>query len=142
MTGAAPIKIKWRNRHVPLPLSAMIAFGGAAVSLAKSLLSFDDERLKSFQGVGGKQTIFLAGAGENLPWVDGAIYLGRDARLPAALLPTTLEPNIPLELFEQTLKLKFKPLAPFVVLPERLVPVGAAKILSRRALEIWLENNR
>lgn len=118
----------------------MIAFGGAAISLAEKLLSFDDERLKNFQGVGGKQMIFLAG--ENLPWTDGAIYLGKDARLPAALLPTTLEPNIPLELLEQTLKIKFKLLAPFVVLPEKLVPVGAAKILSRRALEIWLDNKR
>lgn len=142
MTVAAPIKIKWRNRDVPLAPCALIAFGGAALSLAEKLLSFDDERLKGFQGVGGKQTILIAGAGETLPWTNGAIYLGRDARLPAALLPTTLEPNIPLELFEQVLKIKFKSLAPFVVLPEKIVPVGKAKILSRRVLEIWLADNR
>ena len=136
MIVAAPIKVKWLNRDVPLPPCAMIAFGDAAISLAEKLLSLDDERLETFQGVGGKQTIWIAG--ENLPWTDGAIYLGKDARLPAALLPTTLAPNIPLELFEQTLKIKFKSLAPFVVLPEKIVPVGAAKILSRRALEIWL----
>lgn len=141
MTGA-PIKIEWQNRNAALEPRALIAFNNAAISLAEKLLTFDDELLRSFQAVGGKQMILLAGTSENLPWTNGTIYLGRDARMPAALLPTTLEPNIPLELFELALKARFERLAPFAVLPGKIVPFGAAKTLSRVTLEIWLAGNR
>lgn len=139
---AAPIKIEWQNRNIVLEPCALIAFDIAAISLAEKLLTFDDERLQSFQAVGGKQMILLAGTSENLPWTDGTIYLGRDARMPAALLPTTLEPNIPLELFDRALKTKFERLAPFAVLPEKIISFRTAKTLSRVTLEIWLAGNR
>lgn len=139
---AAPIKIGWRNRHIPLEPCALIAFDKAATALAEKLLTFDDERLQKFQAVGGERTILLVGTSENLPWTDGAIYLGRDAEMPAALLPTTVEPNISLELFDRALKAKFEPLAPFAVLPGKIVSFRAAKTLSRAALEIWLAANR
>ena len=135
-------KIHWQNRPDALAPCAMITFDAAALSLAEKLLSFDDEKLNDFQGVGAEKMVFLTGASERLPWTNGAVYLGRDAQMPSVLLPTTLKPNIPLELFERALNENFKTLAPFIALPERIIPYGKAKTLSRRALEKWLLENR
>ena len=86
--------------------------------------------------------ILLMSETENLPWTNGAIYLGRDAQMPSVLLPTTLKPNCPLELFERALNEKFRSLSPFAVLPGKVIPFGAAKRLSRPVLENWLSENR
>ncbi|HLM59814.1 MAG TPA: hypothetical protein VK308_03310 [Pyrinomonadaceae bacterium] len=136
------LKIHWQNRPDALAPCAMITSDAAALSLAEKLLSFDDEKLNSFQGVGAERMVLLTGDGESLPWANGAVYLGRDIQMPSVLLPTTLKPNIPLELFERALNEKFKALAPFVALPERIIPYGKAKTLSRRALEKWLLENQ
>ena len=136
------LKIHWQNRPDALPPCAMITFDAAALSLAEKLLSFEDEKLNDFQGVGATQMILLTGNGESLPWTNGAIYLGRDAQMPSVLLPTTLKPNIPLELFERALNENFKTLAPFVALPEKIILYGKAKTISRSVLEKWLSENR
>jgi hypothetical protein len=98
--------------------------------------------LHFLQGIGAEQMILLTGEGENLPWTNGAIYLGRDAQMPSILLPTTLKPNCPLDLFERALNEKFGRFTPFAVLPEKIIPFGAAKPLSRAAVENWLSENR
>jgi hypothetical protein len=136
------LKIRWQNRPDALSPCAVVTFDAAAISLAEKLLSLEDEKLHFLQGIGGKQMILLTGEGENLPWTNGAIYLGRDAQMPSVLLPTTLKPNCPLDLFERALNEKFSRLSPFAVLPEKIIPFGAAKPLSRPVVENWLSENR
>jgi hypothetical protein len=86
--------------------------------------------------------ILVTGDGENLPWTNGTVYLGRDAQMPSVLLPTTIRPDIPLELFDRLLNENYREFAPFAVLPEKIVPFGKAKCLSRRVLENWLTENK
>jgi hypothetical protein len=136
------LKIHWQNRSDALFPCAVVAFDGTAISLAKKLLSFEDEKLHFLQGVSAKRMILLTGESENLSWTNGAIYLGRDVQMPSILLPTTLKPNCPLDLFERALNEKFRRLSPFAVLPEKIIPFGAAKSLSRSVLENWLSENR
>jgi hypothetical protein len=136
------LKIHWQNRPDALSPCAVVAFDGAAISLAEKLLSFEDEKLHFLQGISAEQMILLTGESENLPWTNGAIYLGRDAQMPSLLLPTTLKPSCPLDLFERALNEKFRSLSPFAVLPEKIIPFGAAKPLSRPVLENWLSENR
>lgn len=136
------LKIHWKNRTEPLSPCALVAFDTAAISLAERLLSADDEKLNVAQGVCARQMILLTADNENLPWTDGAIYLGRDAKIPGILLPTTLKPNVPLDLFERVLNRKFRDYLPFAALPEKIIPFGKAKTLSRPVLEQWLSENR
>lgn len=136
------LKIHWQNRPDALSPCGVVTFDGAAISLAEKLLSLEDEKLHFLQGISGKQMILLTGESENLPWTNGAIYLGRDAQIPSVLLPTTLKPNCPLDLFERALNEKFNRFTPFAVLPEKIIPFGAAKPVSRAVLENWLSENR
>lgn len=136
------LKIRWQNRTDALSPCAVVAFDEAAISLAEKLLSLEDEKLRSLQGISGRQMILITGESENLPWTNGAIYLGRDAQMPSILLPTTLKPNCPLDLFERAVNEKFRRFTPFAVIPEKIIPFGAAKPLSRPVLENWLSENR
>lgn len=137
-----PIKIEWRNRFDALPPCAVIATGDAARALAEKLVSFDQERQRKLKGIGAEKMILILGEEGDLPWTNEAVYLGRDPKMPAKLLPTTLQPNVPLDLFERVLDARFKRLAPFAVLPKIIVPFGTAKSLSGSILENWLARNR
>jgi hypothetical protein len=138
----ALFKIEWRNRSDALEPSATIAFEDAAISLAEKLLTLDDENLRGLQAVGAKKMILLVGDKDNLPWANGAVYLGRDSQIPACLLPTTIEPKLPPDLFGRIIETSFKRFAPFAVLPGKIIPFGRAKNLSRAVLEMWLALNR
>lgn len=136
------IRIKWENRLFPLAPVAMIAFGRPAAELAIKLWSFDDARLRTLQGVSAQQMIMLLGEPDTLPWTDGAIYLGRDAQMRGFLLPTTVKPAIAFDIFERIINEKYKHLAPFAVMPEKVISHFNAKSLAREVLEKWLSENQ
>lgn len=139
----APETIEWQNRAVSLDPCAIIAFDDSAVGIVEKLLRLDNESLGTFQGASAERLIFIAGRGEDLPWADGAVYLGRNAQTSASfLLPTTVEPKVSIDLFKLILENKFRHLLPCAVLPGKIIPFGTAKKLSRAALERWLTENK
>lgn len=128
------IEIKWQNRFDSLEPLALIAFDDVAIRLKKKLLSFDDEKLSLMQGVFGENLLFISSKTENLPWIDGGIYLGKDARATSIFLPTNLRPNIPFDLFEKSLLRRFADKIPFAVVEDRIIPVGKMRPVSRKIL--------
>ncbi|HEX5719145.1 MAG TPA: hypothetical protein VF179_23485, partial [Thermoanaerobaculia bacterium] len=100
--------------------------------------------LARLTGVAGQDLIVLLGDSAFLPWVEGAAYLGRDARAPSLLLPTNREPTVPLPLLERALVLRAghsKAEPPLAVLldPPFLASVLEARPLVRRRLHLLLE---
>lgn len=96
------IELRARERAEPLPVSVVLARGEAARALAARLIArFDGERdarsrvsiVRSLHG--GEPVLVALGSAEDLPWVDGAVWLGRDPEAPTLLLPAvlTLEPH-------------------------------------------------
>lgn len=135
------LQIKWQNRIEPLEPSALMVFGKSAIELKRKLLSLDDEKLSSLQGVFAANMIFLAGKSENLPWINGIIYFGKDSLAPAIFLPTTLRPDVPVDLFEKALLKKFFSKIPFAVYENKIIPVGKMLSVSRRILnETFVES--
>jgi hypothetical protein len=133
----------WRPRSVPLSPVAVVAEGAVGRALVRRLLSGDAETLTRLQGAFLRDTLILLGAESDLPWVDGVLYLGRDPAAPSLLLPTNLEPSIPVTLLERALRQQAKELAPpLAVLPAQktLIAVGAARTVVRETLERWLAN--
>ncbi len=128
------LKINRQNRFDSLQPSALIAFGDSAIRLRKKLLSFDDEKLSNLQGVFADNLLFVAGETDNLPWIDGGIYLGKDANAPSIFLPTNLRPDIPIDLFEKVLLGKFAEQKPFVVVGNNIIPIGKMLPVSRQLL--------
>lgn len=130
--------VEWRPREPPLPPVAVAVRGPAARRLARRLL--EEGRLGGFEGVVADDLLVLMGG--DLPWVDGCTYLGRDARSPALLLPTTEEPTVPVEILERAVLQRFSNLErPLALLGPQVVPLGAARAVARGPLQAWVEES-
>lgn len=132
------MKLEWTVREPPLSPRAVVALGEHARSLARRVLESDDEALGALSGVSADDAIVIVGAGERLPWVDGAMYLGVDPEAPGLFLPTTLHPGVPAWLLARALGARFPdaPPGPLAVLPSTggVVPLGPARPLDRARL--------
>lgn len=135
------LEIKWQNRLDSLEPLALIAFDQTAIRLQEKLLLLDDEKLSVLQGVFAENLLFVQAQSENLPWIDGGIYLGKDQKAPSIYLPTNLRPNIPLDLFEKSLLLNFSEQKPFAVVGKKIIPVGKMRPISRNVLSLFSNSN-
>lgn len=138
------VPIAWRPRSAPLEPVGMAARGEAARALARRLLARSDEELARLSGVAGQDLVLLLGDAALLPWVEGAAYLGRDARAPSLLLPTNREPTVPLPLVERALvaragNLRAEPPLAVLLDPPLLASVLEARPLVRRRLQLVLQ---
>lgn len=138
------VPIAWRPRSAPLEPVGMAARGEAARALVRRLLARSDAELAKLTGVAGEDLIVLLGDSALLPWVEGASYLGRDARAPSLLLPTNREPTVPLPLVERSLiaragRLQAEPPLAVLLDPPLLASVLEARPLVRRRLGLLLQ---
>ncbi|MCG6497724.1 hypothetical protein [Kitasatospora sp. A2-31] len=89
--------LRWERREPPLPAAAVLALGDAVPALAAAAR----ERLRAGARLGvlvdddpslpaADRALLVLGPEADLPWADGARYLGRDAGL---LVPTTARPG-------------------------------------------------
>jgi hypothetical protein len=85
--------VRWVDREPPLAPSGVAPRGDAARELAAKLADRGDLR-----GVAGAGLVVVLGT--ELPWVDGAIWLGVDPLAPGLYLPTTRRPEDPIEWVE------------------------------------------
>lgn len=141
MNGDKLIQVTWHSRLAPLSPLAVAAQGNVATSLAHRLLKESDDVLTRFKGVSGDGLLVILGPEELLPWVDRVIYLGRDHLAPSLLLPTNLEPSVPLSLFERSLTERYSDVIPCALLldPLSIVPLTEARPIARKSLIKWLE---
>jgi hypothetical protein len=134
------ISVAWRPRRMPLDPVGVAARGSAARVLARRLLARDDEALARLSGAASRELLVVLGDPADLPWVDGAVYLGKDAAAPSLLLPTTREPAVPLPLVERAVARAAEAPPPFAVLlePPVITSLQAARPVLRSTLERWL----
>ena len=140
--GSARVPVRWGPRAEPLEPLAVVGEGTVALALARRALAEDDARLASWSGVAGPGVLVLLGPAGSLPWVDGAVYLGRDPAAPSLLMPCALAPSVAASMLERALLLRAgKAGTPVAVLPAsgHLVSVNAARPVSRATLTAWLE---
>ena len=138
----SPIPVTWQLRDLPLVASAVSAYGAVALNLAQRLMDLDDEALSCLKGVSGAGLLMIVGDEASLPWVDGVVYLGRDSRAPSMLVPTTLEPSVPIALFERALATRYPGMQPLGVLadPRLVVSLCSARSIAGDALRNWMQS--
>ena len=134
------IPILWKNREPPLSACAVVAHGEIARRLAHRVLESSDEQLARWRGVANNELLILLGECDELPWTNGALYLGRDEHAPSLLLPTTQTVQVPIDLFERALLTHLSGHAPpFAVFEAgQVVSLAGARPISREVLERWL----
>ncbi len=136
------ICVAWRPRSAPLEPVGAVASGDTARARGRRVTAADDTALARLRGVTAGPWLVLLGDAADLPWVDGVIYVGRDARAPALLLPTVFEPTVPVAVFARALARRHGDARPpLVVLPEPacVLPCAAARQVSRARLQAWLD---
>jgi hypothetical protein len=139
-------KIHWAPRNMALAPAGVAAVGETARALALRLLRSDFAgQLSRLRGAATEDSILLLGESADLPWVDGAIYLGKDSGARSLLVPTTLAPSVPIDALERALIRRFAELSPpIVVLPvqRRIFSAAPALPLSHPHLARWLEGKQ
>jgi hypothetical protein len=138
------VKVSFRPRVTPLAPLAAAARGPAAELLADRLRRRDDAALGRLAGVAGPGLLVVIGAEQDLPWVDGIVYLGKDPGAPSLLLPTTIEPDVPAPLFERAMIAQAGDGAPplaVLIDPPAIVGTGAARPIRRAELSAFLEGD-
>jgi hypothetical protein len=136
------IELRAKVRAEPLPVCAVFARGPVAHALARRLVErmtpvtdagaardrVDREPIEDVAIVraehDGVPVLVAIGAPERLPWVDGAIWLGRAPEAPSVWLPTlcALEPHPVLVASAFASEVS----APFALVPDGLAPGGLA----------------
>jgi hypothetical protein len=134
------LPVTWSPRPEPLVALAVAGVGPVALRLARRALGADEKQLSAWAGVAGPEVLVLLGETSSLPWVDGAVYLGREPAAPSLLLPCALAPDVAPALLERALVARASAGTPLAVLPRsgQLIPVGAARPVSRDTLTAWL----
>ncbi|MFB8236992.1 hypothetical protein ACFC58_10640 [Kitasatospora purpeofusca] len=88
-TPPPAVALTWERREPPLTAAAVLAVGDAVPALAAATR----DRLTDGARLGvlaDDTTLLVLGAEAELPWADGAHYLGHDEEL---LVPTTARPR-------------------------------------------------
>ncbi|WP_433132840.1 hypothetical protein ACQPWW_14225 [Micromonospora sp. CA-240977] len=88
--SAAPLSLRWRRRDVPLPAAAVVAADAVVPGLrADTLLRVTAGA--HLRACAGREQGWLIVLGDraDLPWADGAVYLGWDG---GVLVPTLSQP--------------------------------------------------
>ncbi|WP_328330306.1 hypothetical protein OHA70_08390 [Kribbella sp. NBC_00382] len=109
-----PVEVVWSRREPPLEVVGVAAGGNVAELLREATVArLAEQRYRVVSGEG-----WLVVLGEELPWADGAIYLGWDS---GVLVPTTVVPSPPVALLRSAL-----PEGELVVLlPDRVLVADA-----------------
>jgi len=89
-------RLSWSRREPPLPAAAVAATGTALGPLRDATLARPPEH--ELRAIGGDD--WLVVLGNDLPWADGAVYLGWDSGI---LVPTTATPSLPVALLRGAL---------------------------------------
>ena len=142
----ASCPVSWVARDAPLPARACLMRGPAASAAAVRLLSLSDSRLAALTACAADGLLVLLGDEAALPWVDGAVYLGRDPAAPGLLLPTNRVPAVPLDLFARALAARLPGGGPWAVVPRdgagtTAVCLAAAAPVARPRVEAWLRRS-
>lgn len=141
------MKVAWQQRRAPLVAAAVAGTGAPALDLATGLLRRTDDGLTPLRAVvasnadGTPEALVVLGPPEQLPWCDGATYLGRSPQAPGLLLPTVKAPTVPPGLLVAALQIQR--LTALLPVQERVlvIAVDQALALDRAALQRFVQEH-
>jgi len=96
--------------------------------------------LEGLSGFAAGDALFVMGATERLPWVDGAMYLGADREVSALWTPTLFRPDQHPALVLRSVCEALKLAGPIAVIPSEslALPISRARVLDPTALRNWV----
>ncbi|MFC4018436.1 hypothetical protein ACFOW4_10850 [Micromonospora sp. GCM10011542] len=120
--SAPPLSLRWRRRDEPLPAVAVAASGAVVTQLGADALMRVTAGAHLRACVGREQSwLVVLGDEADLPWADGAVYLGWDGGL---LVPTLAQPWPCADLLREPLRRLTKQQTGLIALLPELVLAG------------------
>lgn len=93
------MRLEWCPRALPLPACGAFAHGPSVPALARALAELPLLQQSRLQRIDQDDVgLLILGAAEDLPWSEGVRFLGAVEGSPQLLLPTLMQPNLPLDL--------------------------------------------
>jgi hypothetical protein len=142
---AQEFPVTWKSRREHLPPAAVAGRGVSRCIIMERLRRRTPAELAALHIVVADDYFVVMGECGTLPWVSGSFYLGRDPDAPTLLLPTALEPTLPVNLLEEVIHTRFPMhLGQTAVFPHplHLMPLANARLLTDDAVFAWLWNGR
>lgn len=132
-------KIKWHPRFVPLKSVGLLVGSEHREGVKKLLLNMEDNRCTRLRGSYCEHAVVIFGEAGDLPWLPGGAYIGQDSNAPHLFIPTLLKPNIPVDLLDKAVGIKFG-VGQFVVNPwlHQVYNLSKTLKLSKQSLEEFL----
>lgn len=100
-------KITWFSVNKPLTPVGMIVQTHQRESMINRLLNLDEEWISHLRGSFNDTIIIVLGNEQYLPWIPGALYLGKAEDSVNLLSPTHLTPNIPIDCLDRAIQSTF-----------------------------------
>jgi hypothetical protein len=114
------LSVRWSRRSTPLPAAAVVASGAVAADLREDTLVRVASGARLRACVGNEGWLIVLGDPDELPWADGATYLGWDS---GVLVPTLAQPWPCTDLLREPLR-RLTGRQPLVALLPELVLAG------------------
>lgn len=117
--------VTWKPRRDPLTAVAVAGYGITKYIILERLRRRTTTELEGLKIVLTQDYFVLFGEKSRLPWASGGVYLGIDPAAPGLLLPVSLEPTLPIHLFEHVLRSRARDQSiQMAVLPQPLHIIG------------------
>ncbi len=131
----------WRPRALAAEPQAAVGWSDAARRLHQRLATLPEAQAARLQATANRDVLVVCGAAEDLPWVNGVEYAASDERAPGLWLPTSWEPEVPLDLLGQALAHAFSR-TPLLLWrePQAVVPLDRQLPLTPQHLQRIAEN--
>src|SRR5580704_9858189 len=101
---AREFPVTWKPRLEPLTTTALAGYGVTKYIVMERLRRRTAQELEDLKIVIAQDYFILFGEKSKLPWGSGGVYLGCAPDAPGLLMPVTLEPVLPIHLFEKVLR--------------------------------------
>jgi hypothetical protein len=126
----------WQARREPGEPQAAVAWGEVAARLHARLLRMPEEQTARLHATANRDVLIVTGHAADLPWVEGVDYACAEASAPGLWLPTSREPDAPLDLLGQALLTRFSR-APLLLwhAPQAVVPLDRCLPVTPRHLQ-------
>jgi len=127
-----------REPPAKLEIDGVVAAERAREDMLARLLQASDAELRRVSGVFNEELIGLIGGPDDLPWVEGAVYVARQPNAAGLLLPTLFVPEVPAAVLMAALLRAHPDLqSPIVAWPERrcVFSLAHARPVDRALLE-------
>ncbi len=133
------LSFTWQPRTVPLIASAVFIPAHKSKRALQRLMQLDAEHLARLEGVICDLGMVILGDENELPWVDGCVYLAMDKHAPHLYISTLFEPSLPLALLDKALYKKWGQVVALLSETTALIPLQQRKKLSMEKLKYYAQ---